>query len=303
MRVFVYLPGFVAVFLFACASSPVAVQPVGPDVEPKAHAKEVDPSKVRVKHEDAQLIAKVKELEEASRSQRFRDVWGVQPVGPDVEPKAYEPSVLPVTEVPKGIEPAKVAVQPVGPDVEPKVRALTPNETFAELVRGNERFVQDHLQNFNAQSFRSRALASDPVHKPQVAILLPSYAQVNPELVFDQKLGSIYSIRAISNVLGAAQVASIEYAVKHMGVQLVVILDQEPKLLQTHAKGESLDLDWVLEQGKDENRYPASESQGKDVLINQLVQRSRIIREASEQGKVKVIRGVYRTESGRIEFL
>lgn len=51
--------------------------------------------------------------------------------------------------------------------------------------------------------------------------------RVPPELIFDQGLGSLFVVRVAGNVLDAITLGSIEYAVEHLGVKLIVILGHE----------------------------------------------------------------------------
>jgi carbonic anhydrase len=49
-------------------------------------------------------------------------------------------------------------------------------------------------------------------------------SRVSPELVFDHGLGDLFTVRAVGEVLDDAVVGSIEYAVEHLHVPLVVVL-------------------------------------------------------------------------------
>ena len=326
----VYLPAFLAAFLFSCAGM-ITYDPPEKEEEiivteaqdaTKVHQHKVVQEKVvhkakettaqdHAEHviykpgqklqkrdiEDERLREELKDLEMTSKSGRIEGLLGVQPVSPDTEPK--------------------LAVQPVTVDDEPKKStAHSPKYWMGELVRGNERFLQDKLTNFNLESVKlaakqaakatNRGIAHEDEGRAQVALLLPSHMQLNPELVFDQKQGAFFQIRSVSNVLGASQVASIEHAIRHQGVKLVVILDQEPKINLAIHKGESLDLDWVIEEQVEANRMPASDSNVKksdDALVLKLKSRSRIIREAIERGELEVVRATYHTQNGgRVDF-
>jgi carbonic anhydrase len=50
---------------------------------------------------------------------------------------------------------------------------------------------------------------------------------VAPELVFDQGLGDLFTVRVAGNVADEAVVASIEYSVEHLGSALVMVLGHE----------------------------------------------------------------------------
>ena len=50
---------------------------------------------------------------------------------------------------------------------------------------------------------------------------------MGPEIVFDQELGNIFVVRTAGEVLDAAGIGSIEYAVAHLGSPLVLVLGHE----------------------------------------------------------------------------
>lgn len=93
------------------------------------------------------------------------------------------------------------------------------------LVDGNERFVAAtprHCQNVAAQR-----LAATEAHEPFAAVLACADARVAPELVFDQGVGDLFSVRVAGNVPARAAIASLEYAVGELGVELIVVLGHE----------------------------------------------------------------------------
>ena len=63
--------------------------------------------------------------------------------------------------------------------------------------------------------------------QPFAVILGCADSRTSPELIFDLGLGDLFVIRVAGNVLNDETVASIEYAVDHLGTQLVVVLGHE----------------------------------------------------------------------------
>lgn len=62
---------------------------------------------------------------------------------------------------------------------------------------------------------------------PYVAILSCSDSRVPTEIIFDEGLGDIFVIRNAGNVLDEHVLGSIEYAIEHLGIKLVVVLGHE----------------------------------------------------------------------------
>lgn len=63
-----------------------------------------------------------------------------------------------------------------------------------------------------------------PDHRPTAAILACSDARVPPSLLFGQPAGSLFVVRIAGNSATAGAVASLTYAVEHLGVDLIVVL-------------------------------------------------------------------------------
>merc|ERR1712217_390992 len=74
-------------------------------------------------------------------------------------------------------------------------------------------------------AFERRALIMKQF--PSVAILGCSDSRVPVEIVFDQGLGDIFVIRVAGNALDTATLASLQYAVHHLHVKIVLVLGHE----------------------------------------------------------------------------
>jgi len=108
---------------------------------------------------------------------------------------------------------------------EAQMKAKTPTDVLQELQRGNARFWAGKATRPEVSAFERRALIMQ--HYPSVAILGCSDSRVPIEIVFDQGLGDIFVIRVAGNCLDTTTTASLQYAVKHLSVQLVVVMGHE----------------------------------------------------------------------------
>lgn len=61
-------------------------------------------------------------------------------------------------------------------------------------------------------------------HHPSIAVLSCSDARVPPSVVFDQQAGELFVVRIAGNTASPAAVASLDYAVDHLGVDLILVL-------------------------------------------------------------------------------
>ncbi len=63
-----------------------------------------------------------------------------------------------------------------------------------------------------------------PEHLPVAAVLACSDARVPPSVIFDQPAGSLFVVRIAGNTATPAALASLDYAVAQLGVELIVVL-------------------------------------------------------------------------------
>jgi carbonic anhydrase len=107
----------------------------------------------------------------------------------------------------------------------PAAPALTPAQALERLMEGNARFVQGKAQHpHQTVQWRSGLTASQ---HPIAAVLGCSDSRVPVEELFDQGFGDIFVIRVAGNVAGEDECGSIEYAVAHLGVPLVLVVGHE----------------------------------------------------------------------------
>ena len=90
------------------------------------------------------------------------------------------------------------------------------------LKAGNTRFVSGALTPKDDYAELREQLSTG--QQPFAVVLCCSDSRVAPEIIFDQKLGDLFVIRNAGNVVDEDVLGSIEYAVEHLGTQLVVVL-------------------------------------------------------------------------------
>ncbi len=95
-------------------------------------------------------------------------------------------------------------------------------EALERLLAGNRRFVAD------ARTFPDQALVRRQElvagQKPFATVLSCSDSRVVPEIIFDQGLGDLFVVRVAGNIVAGPLRASLEYAVKHLDVPLIIVL-------------------------------------------------------------------------------
>ena len=99
----------------------------------------------------------------------------------------------------------------------------TPQEALVELMAGNERFVNE--KSINPRSDMDRIEETAPHQAPFAAVVGCSDSRVPVELLFDQGIGDIFVIRTAGNNVNSEMVmGSVDYAVEHLGVKVLLVL-------------------------------------------------------------------------------
>jgi carbonic anhydrase len=101
---------------------------------------------------------------------------------------------------------------------------LNGKEVWQRLMEGNQRFVQGSALARNLPELR-RSLAKG--QRPMAAVLCCSDSRVPAEIVFDQSLGDLFVVRSAGLALDPTTIGSLEYAVAHLHVPLLVIKGHE----------------------------------------------------------------------------
>ena len=92
----------------------------------------------------------------------------------------------------------------------------------------------DTLSEGNARFFTGRFKGPDtsPEHRknllrgqqPMAAVISCADSRVSPEIIFDQGLGDLFILRTAGNLVDQLELESIDYAVQHLSVSVVLIL-------------------------------------------------------------------------------
>lgn len=96
------------------------------------------------------------------------------------------------------------------------------NQILTELLAGNQRFAAGDAQHPRQDAAQREEVAAG--QNPKAIIAACSDSRVAPEIIFDQGLGDLFVVRTAGQVVDNAALASIKYAVEHLGAGLIVVL-------------------------------------------------------------------------------
>jgi carbonic anhydrase len=224
-------------------------------------------------------------------------------------------------------EPAAAPAQTAAAPVEHKAAAhaehkreagpIKAEQALKYLKNGNQRYISNHIRRDGGlKSDRDRLVSGQ---KPHAIVLSCSDSRVPPEVVFDEKLGEIFVIRTAGQSLDFAVIASIEYAVSHLGTNLIVVMGHEScgavKAALSTLKGGDAGSPWLNKLVADLHPHlkrfsELSPTEGViveswanvDGVAKDLLERSEIVRNLVEKGEVTMQNALYHLGSGQVEW-
>ncbi|HNI32778.1 MAG TPA: carbonic anhydrase family protein [Chitinophagales bacterium] len=185
------------------------------------------------------------------------------------------------------------------------------------LKEGNTRFI------FNLKANRDLlAQVNDTVNGqwPFATILSCIDSRTSAELIFDQGLGDIFSVRIAGNIVNTDIIGSMEFACKLAGSKLIVVLGHSKcgavKVACDHIEmGNLTELLSKLqpavyqENTTTENRNSSNSVFVENVsmlnvkrTVKSIIERSYILEQMVENGEIGIIGAMYNIESGKVEF-
>ena len=98
---------------------------------------------------------------------------------------------------------------------------MLPREAMEILIEGNQRFLNNYQSDKDFQSLVQ--ITKDKQH-PFASILSCSDSRAPTELLFDQALGDVFSVRLAGNIASDKAIGSLEFSSKYLGSKLIVVM-------------------------------------------------------------------------------
>jgi carbonic anhydrase len=188
--------------------------------------------------------------------------------------------------------------------------------TWSRMLAGNRRFSQGEAEH-PWQDKESREQLIDGQH-PFATVLSCSDSRVPPEIVFDQGLGDLFTIRTAGEILDEAVVASLEFSVQALHVNLIVVMGHEhcgavESAIQGLKLGKAEDSDSIVVRQVGASVLAAQDSDLDTTddyervhvarTIEQLVDRSSVLRDAVASEQIMIVGARYLLTTGKVEVL
>ncbi len=198
---------------------------------------------------------------------------------------------------------------------EPSEDAPSPKSVLRMLQDGNLRYLTEETHGWRDAADRREQFTDG--QSPLACILTCSDSRVSPEILFDLSLGDLFVCRVAGNVVSPEVAGSVEYAVEHLGVSLVVVMGhtscgavkaavESPEIAGPVASlvgriepaVEVCKLRGVEEPQLAKEAVSTHASMGCAALYESCPS----VQEAIEEGKCMLVSAVYDIESGHISW-
>lgn len=192
----------------------------------------------------------------------------------------------------------------------------SPEAALETLKSGNARFYSGQPQRVFSDVNQRRAQIM--AQTPFAVVFGCADSRVPLEIVFDQGPGDIFSIRVAGHVISPGTLASVQYAVSHLKIQLIVVLGHEgcgavaaslPEASRPDGSQIAFLYDCIAPALEDLPPLRDSKARMREAVVRNvlhqkaLLENDSIVKEAVESGRVQVVGAYYEIGSGAVDFL
>jgi carbonic anhydrase len=195
-----------------------------------------------------------------------------------------------------------------------EMKGIDSEQALSKLKEGNARFVSGKVTHPDQSAERRQELTAG--QRPFAIVVGCSDSRVATEVLFDQGLGDIFVVRTAGQVIDDVAFGSIEYAVEHLGVNLIVVLGHDScgavkaTVDGGEAPGHLGSLIKFILPAVDEARKASSGSEllNKSIdnnvknIVALLKTNSPLLAPRVQKGGLKIIGARYHLDSGLVEF-
>ena len=194
---------------------------------------------------------------------------------------------------------------------------ITPLQALELLIEGNDRFTRNLSTH---KSLLQVANLTKDQQLPFAAILSCSDSRTSTELIFDQSLGDIFSVRLAGNIASNKAIGSLEYSCKYLGSKVVVVLGHTKcgavKAACDHFSGGNIgEITSLITPAVDSERSHTHNRDSSnadfvnkvcglnvEVQMQRILARSEILRTMLQDKEIALVGGIYDLETAQVSF-
>ena len=196
---------------------------------------------------------------------------------------------------------------------------MTPSNSLQALKEGNDRFVKSKQLD---RDLSQQVVETATGQYPFATVLHCIDSRVSAELIFDQGIGDLFSIRIAGNFVNEDILGSMEFACKLAGTKVLVVLGHTAcgavKGACDHARlGNLTALINKIEPAVEAVKEPKDEAErtsknidfvnevakkNVEMTLNDIRTKSSVLKEMEAIGELKIVGGMYDISTGAVNF-
>ncbi len=194
---------------------------------------------------------------------------------------------------------------------------MTPRKALQFLKEGNDRFINNLKANRN---LLEQVNETRDGQWPFATILSCIDSRTSAELIFDQGLGDVFSVRIAGNIVNTDILGSMEFACKVAGSKLIVVLGHSKcgavKGACDHVEmGNLTELLSKIQPAVYDEKITTSERSSKNSefvenvaeinvkrSVKNIIERSFVLEQMLDQGQIGIVGAMHDIESGKVTF-
>lgn len=195
---------------------------------------------------------------------------------------------------------------------------LSPDAALVKLKEGNERYVAQASVAPHQDAARRHETATGGQH-PFATVLACADSRVPVEVLFDQGVGDIFTVRVAGNVAATDEIGTMEYGAEHLGVPLIVVMGHTkcgavtavvknepvtpnigklvapivPAVKSVKSRFATANTDELIDKAIEANMWQA---------ISDIYTESPLLKQMAAAGKIKVVGAIYDIDSGKVHW-
>jgi carbonic anhydrase len=193
---------------------------------------------------------------------------------------------------------------------------VPPDAALQRLMKGNARYVEGVTRRHDFKTEREALVGGQ---NPYAGILSCADSRIAPEYAFDSSRGDLFVCRVAGNFANDDTIASLEYASAILNTPLFMVLGHEAcgavdatikslkdnTTLPGHLPSLVSNLAPAVNATKDQPGDLLANATRRNVIDNvaKLKSATPILSAAVEQGKLKIVGGIYRLGDGKVELI
>lgn len=194
---------------------------------------------------------------------------------------------------------------------------ITPQQALEYLKEGNKRFLEGKILS---RDFLKQVKETSTGQFPYASILSCMDSRTPSEIIFDQGLGDIFNIRIAGNIADDDIIGSMEFGSKVVGAGLIVVMGHTDcgaikgaidnvKLGKLTGLLEKIKpaINAVKTDGErnsDNKTFVEMVTKENVLMTMKLIrEKSPILKEMEDNGKLKITGAIYDTSTGKVRFL